>query len=126
MKWLFAPTIALLMHQRNNVKFTLAGVFFCIPLLIALSGGLPEFDSVRGIALILSFAFAWYYVAAMYLTSDESWNTVNGVAVRLARHDLRTNVATAEVAAMRCRLGAGQFGRLYDALADTHANLRDL
>ena len=26
MKWLFAPAITLLMHQRNKVKMTLAGV----------------------------------------------------------------------------------------------------
>jgi methyl-accepting chemotaxis protein len=126
MKWLFAPAISLLMHQRNNVKFTLAGVFFCVPLAIALAGGMPEPGSARGVGLVVSFVFAWYYVAAMYLTSDEAWKTVNGVATRLARNDLRAADKAAEVAATRRRLGAGQFGRLYDALADTHANLRDL
>src|SRR6478672_9172243 len=126
MKWLFSPAIAVLMHRRNNVKFTLAGVFFCVPLLIALSVAVPAWDSVQGVALVVTFAIAWYYIAAMYLTSDESWRTVNSVASRLAEHDLRATRDTAQAGAIRRRLGSGQFGRLYDALASTHENLSDL
>jgi methyl-accepting chemotaxis protein len=114
------------MHRRNNVKFTLAGVFFCVPLAIALSFAAPAWDSVQGVALVVTFAIAWYYIAAMYLTSDESWRTVNSVASRLAQHDLRSTRDTAEAPAIRRRLGSGQFGRLYDALASTHENLSDL
>jgi methyl-accepting chemotaxis protein len=126
MKWLFAPAIAILMHWRNHVKFTLAGAFFCIPLALAVWGGPLEWASARGVALIASFIFAWYYIVAMFLTSDESWRTVNSVATRLADHDLRSFRDVAEAATIRRRLGSGQFGRLYDALASTHANLRDL
>lgn len=126
MKWLFAPAITVLMHRRNNVKFTLAGAFFCVPLGIALLGPPPAWDSVRGVALVLTFILAWYYIGAMYLTSDESWRTVNSVAVRLARHDLRSTRDVAQAATIRRRLGSGQFGKLYDALARTHENLSDL
>jgi methyl-accepting chemotaxis protein len=77
MKWLFAPAITILMHWRNPVKFTLAGLFFCVPLALALAGAPPAWGSARGIALIVTFVFAWYYIGAMYLTSDESWRTVN-------------------------------------------------
>ena len=126
MKWLFAPAITILMHRRNNVKFTLAGAFFCIPLALALWGPPLQWGSARGIAVIVSFVFAWYYIAAMYLTSDESWRLVNSVAARLAEHDLRSFRDVAEATEIRRRLGSGQFGRLYDALANTHANLRDL
>ena len=126
MKWLFAPAITVLMHRRNNVKFTLAGVFFCVPIAVALWGAPPAWGSARGVALILGFIFAWYYIGAMYLTSDESWRTVNSVASLLAQNDLRSTRDTSQAAAIRRRLGSGQFGRLYDALASTHEHLSDL
>jgi methyl-accepting chemotaxis protein len=126
MKWLFAPAITVLMHWRNNVKFTLAGAVFCVPLALALWSAPPAWDSARGIAIIVTFVLAWYYIGAMFLTSDESWRTVNSVASRLAEHDLRSTRDVAQAASIRKRLGSGQFGRLYDALANTHANLSDL
>ena len=126
MKWLFAPAITVLMHRRNNVKFTLAGAFFCVPLAIALFAPPPAWDSVSGVALIVTFVLAWYYIGAMYLTSDESWRTVNTVASRLAQNDLRAIRDVTQAAAIRRRLGAGQFGKLYDALARTHEDLTDL
>jgi methyl-accepting chemotaxis protein len=126
MKWLFAPAITILMHWRNHVKFTLAGAVFCVPLALALWGGPPAWGSARGVAIIVTFILAWYYIGAMFLTSDESWQTVNSVASRLAQHDLRSTRDVAQAASIRRRLGSGQFGRLYDALASTHENLSDL
>jgi methyl-accepting chemotaxis protein len=126
MKWLFAPAITVLMHWRNHVKFTLAGAVFCVPLALSLWGAPPEWLSSRGVAIIVTFLFAWYYIGAMYLTSDEAWRTVNSVASRLAQHDLRATRDVSQAAAIRGRLGSGQFGRLYDALASTHENLSDL
>jgi methyl-accepting chemotaxis protein len=126
MKWLFAPAVTILMHWRNHVKFTLAGAVFCVPLALALWGAPPAWDSARGIAIIAAFLFAWYYIGAMYLTSDEAWRTVNSVASRLSQHDLRSTRDVAQAATIRRRLGSGQFGRLYDALASTHENLSDL
>jgi methyl-accepting chemotaxis protein len=126
MKALFAPAITVLMHQRNHVKFTLAGAFFCVPLAVAVWHASPAWDSAAGIAIIVTFALAWYYIGAMFFTSDESWRTVNSVASRLAEHDLRATRDTAQAASIRRRLGTGQFGRLYDALANTHSNLSDL
>jgi methyl-accepting chemotaxis protein len=125
MKWIFAPAVALLMHQRNKVKMTLAGAVFCVPLAIAVFLQ-PEWLSPWGIALIVSFVLAWYYIAAMYLTSDESWAAVHRIARRLAEHDLREELAQAELEALRRRLGTGQFGQLFGALTDTHRNLGDL
>ena len=86
MKWLFAPSITVLMRWRNHVKFTLAGALFCVPLAIALWGPPPAWGSARGLALILTFVLAWYYIGALYLTSDEAWRTVNSVA---SRHSLK-------------------------------------
>jgi methyl-accepting chemotaxis protein len=124
MKLLFAPAVRLLMHQRNKVKMSLAGVVFCVPLAIAVFLRPAEWLSAPGIALVATFVLAWYYIGAMYLTSDESWALVHGVARRLAEHDLRGELDDAEVAALRRRLGGGQFGQLFTALTDTHRNLR--
>ena len=110
MKWIFSPAITWLMHQRNNVKMSLIGVFFCIPLAISVFAPPQGWGSATGVALIASFAFAWYYLAAMYLTSDESWATVNLVARRLSENDLRAETGGADLGAQRRRLGNGQFG----------------
>ena len=125
MKWIFAPAISVLMHQRNQVKMSLIGVFFCIPLAIAVFAPPHGWASAAGIALIASFVFAWYYLAAMYLTSDESWATVNLVSRLLSENDLRV-AAGLDLAAQRRRLGSGQFGKLFTALHETHSSLREL
>ena len=126
MKVVFEPAIALLMRRRNIVKMPLAGVLFCVPLAIALLAPPASWASGAAIAIAITFALAWYYLIALYLTSAEAWDTVNRVAQRLAANDLRANEDVADLEARRRRLGAGQFGRLFTALADTHANLRDL
>ncbi len=125
MKWIFAPAISVLMHQRNQVKMSLIGVFFCVPLAIAIFAPLQSWLSASGIALIATFVFAWYYLGAMYLTSDESWATVNTVSQLLAENDLRSTTGI-DLAAQRRRLGNGQFGKLFTALHETHSSLREL
>jgi len=126
MKAIFAPAITVLMHQRNTVKMSLVGVFYCVPLAIALAVASPEWGSLTGIGIIVSFVFAWYYLAAMFLTSDESWATVNLVARRLAQNDLRAATGDVDLDAQAERLGGGQFGKLFGALRDAHGSLRGL
>jgi len=126
MRWFFAPAVALLMHQRNQVKMSLIGIFYCIPLAIAVFARPASWSSASGLLLIATFAFACYYLVAMYLTSDESWATVNLVARRLSENDLREATGEVDFAAQRRRLGGGQFGRLFDALCRTHESLREL
>jgi len=126
MKAIFAPAITVLMHQRNTVKMSLVGVFYCVPLAIALAVASPEWGSLTGIGIIVSFVFAWYYLAAMFLTSDESWATVNLVARRLAQNDLRAATGDVDLDAQAERLGGGQFGKLFGALRDAHGSLREL
>jgi methyl-accepting chemotaxis protein len=126
MKWIFSPGVALLMHQRNKVKMPLAGAVFCVPLAIAVFHQPLEWLSPWGIALVATFVLAWYYIGALYYTSDESWSLVHRVARRLAEHDLRGELRESELEALRRRLGPGQFGQLFGALTDTHRALRDL
>jgi len=126
MKWIFAPAITILMHQRNLVKMGLIGVFFTIPIAIGFFAPPQSWSSWSAIAVVATFAFAWYYLGAMYLTSDESWATVNTVARKLSENDLRSDAGGVDLEAQRRRLGSGQFGKLFVALAETHASLRAL
>ena len=123
MKWIFEPAIRVLMHWRNRVKMPLAGVVFCVPLAIAVFAPRGGWATA---ALVGSLVFAWYYIGAMYFTSDESWNRVHDVAHRLAGKDLRTFASADEQAAVLRRLGQGQFGKLYATLSDTHESLSSL
>ena len=126
MKWIFAPVISLLMHQRNLVKMSLIGVFYTVPLVILLFARPTGWLSASAIAVAITFAFACYYLIAMYLTSDESWATVNLVARKLSENDLRAGAAEVDFSVQRRRLGSGQFGKLFIALETTYASLREL
>src|SRR5258706_233862 len=77
-----------------------------------------------GIALIASFAFAWYYIGALYFTSDISWAVIHKLAKRLSEHDLRRDPEMADGKARQ--FGTGQFGQLYMALHGTQESLREL
>jgi methyl-accepting chemotaxis protein len=123
MKGFFNPGIALLMPQRNNVKMPLAGIVFSIPLAIVLYSHPPVWTSTEGIAIIATYALAWYYIGALYFTSDISWAAIQGLAKRLGEHDLRDAPEDTDNAS---RFATGQFGRLYRALVDTLHSLRQL
>ena len=123
MKGFFNPGIAILMPQRNTVKMPLAGVMFSIPLAIVLASNPPSWGSTTGLAIIATYALAWYYIGALYYTSDISWAAIVGLARRLSEHDLRD---AREDATNSQRFSTGQFGRLYRALVDTLHNLREL
>ena len=126
MKWIFEPAIRVLMHWRNRVKMPLAGLVFCVPLAIAIFERPTGWSTGWGIALAVTFALAWYYIGAMYFTSDESWQRVHDVARRLADKDLRHFAGADEQAQVLARLGEGQFGKLYSTLSETHESLSRL
>jgi methyl-accepting chemotaxis protein len=125
MREFFRPGIALLMHQRNKVKMPLAGVMFCIPLAIVLLARPASWASAPGIAAIVTFLLAWYYIGALYFTSDISWAAVHQLAKRLSEHDLRRDPETSTQAMLK-QFGAGQFGQMCVALNSTLESLRDL
>ena len=82
MRWIFEPAIRVLMHWRNFVKMPLAGGVFCVPLAIAVFARPTEWTSAWGIALAVTFVLAWYYIGAMFFTSDEHATFVPGEAGR--------------------------------------------
>jgi len=125
MKWIFKPAIALLLPRRNIVKMPLAGVFFTLPLAIAVAYRPQAWNAPASIAVIATFLFACYYLAALYLSSDEAWAKLRSLSERVADHDLRTE-GLEESNAVAARLGKGQFASLYASLMDTQSSLRDL
>ncbi len=118
MKAVFAP-VARLMSGRNKVKQLTAGLLFCIPLAIALVASPPGWNAA-GIAIVLSFALAVYYMAALLFTTDRAWNDIHRITHVLSENDLRSSELPDASTLSATR---GQMGKVYRALADTHANL---
>jgi len=110
MREFFRPGIALLMHQRNKVKMPLAGVLFSLPLLILILERSIAWSSPAGIAIGVTYLLAWYYIGALYFTSDISWAAVHQMAKRLHEHDLRRDPELA-TEKMLHQFGSGQFGQ---------------
>ena len=125
MKAIFSPAIALLMSQRNRVKMPLAGFVFTVPLAIAVTTNPPVWSSTAGILIIATFVVAWYYIGALYFTSDVSWAVIHKMAKRLSEHDLRRDAELAASSTVQ-QFGTGQFSSLYHALDDTLESLREL
>jgi methyl-accepting chemotaxis protein len=125
MREFFRPGIALLMHQRNRVKMPLIGLLFTLPLAIAIYGNAPSWSSTAGIAIIATYALSWYYIGALYFTSDISWQVVHKMAKRLSEHDLRRDPEVSAQAVLQ-QFGSGQFGQLCLALNGTLESLREL
>jgi|KBSSwiStaDraftv2_1062776.scaffolds.fasta_scaffold46718_2 methyl-accepting chemotaxis protein len=125
MREFFKPGIALLMHQRNTVKMPLAGILFTLPLAIAIFARPASWSSPTGLLLIGAYALAWYYVGALFFTSDISWAVVHKMAKRLSEHDLRHDPELSTRSVLK-QFGAGQFGELCVALNGTLESLREL
>jgi methyl-accepting chemotaxis protein len=125
MRDFFRPGIALLMHQRNTVKMPLAGILFTLPVAIALFSRPPSWSSPAGLLLIGTYALAWYYIGALFFTSDISWAVVHKMAKRLSEHDLRHDPELSTRSVLK-QFGSGQFGQLCVALNGTLESLREL
>ena len=125
MKWIFSPGVALLMPLRNNIKMPLIGVLFTIPLAIALFVRPPSWSSPEGIAMVIAFVIACYYLCALYFTASDSWALINRMAARLRAHDLRDDEMY-RAASSGQGIGRGQFSDILKTLAGTHGSLRKL
>src|SRR5205814_1102906 len=122
MKALFAP-VARLMSGRNKVKQLTAGLLFCIPLAVALVAS-PPGSSTAAIAIMLTFALAVYYMAALLFTTDRAWDDIHHLTHVLSENDLRASeLPDPSTISATNRIGRGQMGKVYRALAETHANL---
>jgi methyl-accepting chemotaxis protein len=125
MSWIFTP-IAALMSGRNKTKQLMVGILFSIPLFIALLAEPPGWTATAA-AILLTFLFAAYYLAALLFTTDSAWSEIHQVARLLGEHDLRRGEMPAADGLTRSnRVGRGQMGQLYRALTRTHESLSEL
>jgi methyl-accepting chemotaxis protein len=125
MKGIFAP-IGALMSGRNKTKQLMVGVLFCVPLVIALVAHPPGWTA-SGIAILVTWVIAAYYLAALHFSTDAAWTEIHQVARLLGEHDLRRDHLPEEARLSAAnRTGRGQMGQLYKVLTSTHQNLRDL
>jgi methyl-accepting chemotaxis protein len=125
MSSIFTP-ISALMSGRSKAKQLLVGVFFSVPLAVALVADPPGW-SVPGVLVLVTYLFAVYYLAALHFTTDHAWSEIHKVARLLGEHDLRRGqMPREEDVSAANRSGRGQMGQLYKALTQTHDGLREL
>jgi methyl-accepting chemotaxis protein len=125
MRWVFAPAVALV-RGRNRLKQVLVGVFFSLPLAVAVWASPPGWGDA-GIAALGLYLFAAYYLAAITSMSDGALDEIHDVAHALGERDLRSDRLAADAALTAGnRAGRGKMGRLYRILRDTHESLREL
>ena len=122
MNAIFAP-VARLMSGRNKLKQVTVGVLFCVPLAIAVAADPPGWDAA-GIAVLATFLAAVYYLAAVLFTTDRAWDDIHHLTHVLSENDLRASeLPDPSTISATNRIGRGQMGKVYRALADTHAHL---
>jgi methyl-accepting chemotaxis protein len=125
MAWIFTPVKALT-SGRNKLKQVMVGVFFALPLAIVVLAEPPGW-TVPGVAALVAFGFALYYLAAVTFTTDAAWSEIHALARLLSEHDLRhERLPDAGGISAANRTGRGQMGHLYQVLHDTHENLSAL
>jgi methyl-accepting chemotaxis protein len=118
----FAP-ISALVSGRQRVKQLIAAALLTVPLAIAVAASPPGW-SAAGIAILATYLFALYYVAALQFTSDAAWHDIHQVADLLSRHDLRASQVPRDADISESnRVGRGQMAQLYRGLKDTHTSL---
>ena len=125
MRFLFAP-VRRLMHGRQKTKHLLVGAFFALPAVIAVAANPPGW-TLAGAAVLATFAFAVYFLAALHFSIDASWEEIHGVASLLGEHDLRESALPRQDGlTAQNRHGSGQMGKHYQRLVRAHATMRDV
>jgi methyl-accepting chemotaxis protein len=125
MNFLFAP-VRVLMTGRQKTKQLIAGILFSVPLGVALVASPPGF-TLAGLAILLTYLVAAYYLGALHLSIDQSWEEIHRVAALLGGHDLRASaLPDAHGLSPQNARGTGQLGKHYRSLVGTHAAMGDV
>ncbi len=127
MKSLVSPLVPVLVRMPASVTMPISGMLFTVPLMVAVFVHPPSWSSPTGIAIIAAFLIAWYYQAALYFSTDKSWQLLNKLAERLREHDLRSlDTKNSNSVSIGQRLSAGHFRTMFSTLSDAQAKLREL
>src|SRR6516162_1104357 len=125
MRWIFTPAVALV-RGRNRLKQVLVGVFFSLPLAVALWSSPPGWEG-GGYLVLGLYLLAVYYLAGITTMADGTMMEIHDVANALGERDLRrARLVAEERLTVANRDGRGKMGRLYRILHDTHESLREL
>ena len=108
----FAP-VARLVSGRQKMKELICAALLTVPLVIAVAAHPPGWTA-GGIAILATYLFALYYLAALHFTSDAAWDDIQRVVYLLGEHDLRSDQLPDEATVSSTnRPGRGRMGQLY-------------
>ncbi len=127
MNFLLRPGILFSVQFRNSVRFPLSGVFYVLPLAVAVYVHRDLVTGPVGPWVLGLLVLAVYYQVCMYYGSEIGWGIATAWAKRLAARDLTEHsVSAASDDALMRRVMRGQFGFFVGALSGAHASLRDM
>jgi len=120
------PGILFSIQFRNSIRFPLSGVFYVVPIAIALAAQPALLEGTTGLLVLGTLALAIYYQVSMYFGSEVGWAAISQYAKRLTEHDL-TPVPELKVdERLAAQMTKGQFGFVLGALRSAHSDLREM
>ena len=126
MNMLLRPGILFSVQFRNSIRFPLSGVFYVLPVAVALWADPGLAAGPMGPWILGLLALAVYYQVCMYFGSEVGWAIAKGWAQRLQARDLTAHEEAAVDARLMGRVMRGQFGFFVGVLSGAHGRLRDI
>src|ERR1044071_480774 len=126
MNLLLRPGILFSVQFRNSIRFPLSGVFYVLPLALAMWVAPELVSGPVGPWILGLLALAVYYQVCMYYGSEVGWAIATGWARRLQARDLTTHAETSTDEKLMRRVMRGQFGFFVGALSGAHGSLREI
>ena len=126
MNMLLRPGILFSVQFRNSIRFPLSGVFYVLPLALALWVDPALATGPMGPWILGLLALAVYYQVCMYFGSEVGWAIATDWARRLEKRDLTPREEAKVDARLMGRVMRGQFGFFVGALSGAHGRLRDI
>ena len=118
------PGILFSIQFRNAIRFPLSGVFYVVPLAIAIAAQPALVEGATGALVLGTLALAIYYQVAMYFGSEVGWAAISLLAKKLTEHDLTTLVEEKVDERLARQMTKGQFGFVLGALRSAHSDLQ--
>jgi methyl-accepting chemotaxis protein len=122
---IFRPGVLFSIQFRNTVRFSLVGIFYVLPLLVALASKPDLLSGASGWAIGTTLLLAVYYHVSQMHGSTEAWAKVYGISDRLTRYDLGALPAADEDVLSR-QIMRGHFGAVLKSLRAVHGSLREI
>ncbi len=122
---IFRPGVLFSVQFRNTARFSLVGIFYVLPLLVALASKPDLLSGAVGWTIGVMLLLAVYYHVSQMQGSTEAWAKVYAISDRLKGYDLSTLPPPDEDALSR-QIMKGHFGAVINILRGIHGNLREI